>query len=139
MYYEEPIQIENLVKEVSNINQVFTQYGGMRPFGVALIIGGVDKTGKRLFETEPSGALAEYHAIAIGKNKDKVMEFFEKEWKESISKANAIKLLMKALEKGLDEKEKIEYRNLEFMFIDSTQKFEHISLEEIKSSLSKKE
>src|SRR3989344_2681813 len=98
MYYEEAIQVENLVKEVSNTMQVFTQYGGMRPFGISFIIGGVDNTGKRLFETEPSGALAEYHAIAIGRNKHKAMELFEKEWKEDISLEEGMKLLLKAIE-----------------------------------------
>ncbi|MBU0662078.1 archaeal proteasome endopeptidase complex subunit alpha [Candidatus Micrarchaeota archaeon] len=58
MYYDESILVETLVKEVSNVKQIFTQYGGMRPFGVSFILGGVDNTGKRLFETEPSGALA---------------------------------------------------------------------------------
>lgn len=75
-YYDEAIGVETLVKEISGISQVFTQYAGMRPFGVSFIIGGVDSTGFRLFETEPSGALAEYSAIAIGKNKNKAMDFF---------------------------------------------------------------
>src|SRR3989344_7084723 len=64
VYYEESIQVETLVKEIANVNQIFTQYGGMRPFGVSIIFGGVDDSGKRLFESEPSGALAEYSAIA---------------------------------------------------------------------------
>ncbi|PIN85413.1 MAG: proteasome subunit alpha [Candidatus Diapherotrites archaeon CG11_big_fil_rev_8_21_14_0_20_37_9] len=137
-YYDEPIQIETLVKEVSNVNQIFTQYGGMRPFGVSLIIGGIDKSGKRLFETEPSGALAEYHAIAIGKNKNKAMEFFEKEWKENLSKQVASKLLLKALKLGLDEKETFDAHNLEFKFIDSAQKFNPISEEELNGLLNNK-
>jgi len=78
MYYDEPISIEALVKEISNIKQIFTQYGGMRPFGISFIIGGVDVSGSRLFETEPSGALAEYNAIAIGKNKEKAMDRLRK-------------------------------------------------------------
>ncbi|HLC79340.1 MAG TPA: archaeal proteasome endopeptidase complex subunit alpha [archaeon] len=131
-YYEEPIQVENLVKEVSNVQQIFTQYGGMRPFGISFIIGGVDNTGRRLFETEASGALAEYHAIAIGKNKNKAMELFEKEWKDNISREGAIKLCLKALEMGLDEKEKLDPKRLQFMFIDSARKFTPVSQDELK-------
>ncbi len=138
-YYEEPIQIENLAKEVSNLKQLYTQYGGMRPFGISFIIGGVDSTGKRLFETEPSGALAEYHAIAIGKNKNKAMEFFEKEWKENLSKESAVRLLLKALESGLDEKEKLDLKRVQFMFVDGARKFTHVSQEELKAFTSKKE
>jgi len=135
--YEESIQTEALVKELSNINQVFTQYGGMRPFGVSFIVGGVDSSGKRLFETEPSGALAEYHAIAIGKNRTKAMEFFEKDWKENMSKEAAVKLLLKALEFGLDEKEKLDIKRVQFMLIDSSQKFKPVSQDELKGYAAK--
>ncbi len=135
--YEEAIQTESLVKELSNIKQVFTQYGGMRPFGVSFIIGGVDTSGKRLFETEPSGALAEYHAIAIGKNRTKAMEFFEKEWKDNMSKEAAVKLLLKALEFGLDEKEKLDIKRVQFMLIDSAQKFRPVSQDELKGYAAK--
>jgi len=138
MYYEEAIQIEALAKEVSNLKQFFTQYGGMRPFGISLIIGGVDKTGKRLFETEPSGALAEYHAIAIGKNRNKAMELFEKEWKENMSKEAAAKLLLKALEKSLDEKEKFDVNKLQFTIVDDSLQFKLISHEELKGYLNNK-
>ncbi len=139
-FYEEPIHVETLVKDVSNIKQVFTQYGGMRPFGISFIIGGIDTTGKRLFETEPSGALAEYHAVAIGKNRSKAMEFFEKEWKENLSKDAAIKLLLKALEFGLDEKEKLDVKRLQFMFIDSSlKKYQPISVKELADLHSKKD
>jgi len=136
-YYEEPIQIETLVKEISNINQAFTQYGGMRPFGIAFIIAGVDSTGSRLFETEPSGALAEYQAIAIGKNKEKAMELFERDWKENMSFDDAMVLSMKALKVGLDEKDKLDYKRLEYAFIDSSMVYKKIPNEKIKTYLSK--
>jgi len=139
MYYEEAIQVETLAKEISNVKQLFTQYGGMRPFGVSLIIGGVDTTGRRLFETEPSGAMAEYHAVAIGKNRQKAMEIFEKEWKENLSKDAAVKLLVKALEHGLEGKEKLDNSKLQFTLVDATsKKFSPISQEELKGLLSPK-
>ena len=139
MYYEEAIQVETLAKQISDFKQLFTQYGGMRPFGVSLIIGGVDNTGKRLFETEPSGALAEYHAVAIGRNRQKAMELFEKEWKENLSKDAAIKVLVKALERGLEGKEKIDSTKLQFTIVDTTsKKFNPISKDELKGLLSSK-
>ena len=124
------------MKEVSNVKQIFTQYAGMRPFGISFIVGGVDNTGKRLFETEPSGALAEYHAVAIGKNKNKAMDVLEKDWRENLSKEAAIKLLLHAIEKSLEEKEKFDLKRLQFMFVDSTQKFKPVSQEELKGSMS---
>jgi len=136
-YYEEPIQVETLVKEISNINQAFTQYGGMRPFGIAFIIAGVDSTGRRLFETEPSGALAEYQAIAVGKNKEKAMDLFERDWKENMSFDDAMVLSIKALKVGLDEKDKLDYKRLEYAFIDSSRIYKKIPNEKIRTYLSK--
>lgn len=138
VYYDSPIQIESLVKEISNTKQLYTQYGGMRPFGISFIVGGVDSTGRRLFETEPSGALAEYHAIAIGKNRNKAMEFFEKEYKENLSKESAVKLLLKALEFGLDEKEKLDLKRVQFTVVDSARKFKQVSQEELRSIVGSK-
>ncbi|HIH16078.1 MAG TPA: archaeal proteasome endopeptidase complex subunit alpha [Candidatus Diapherotrites archaeon] len=135
MYYEESIQLETLVKDISNIMQLFTQYGGMRPFGISFIVGGVDNSGKRLFETEPSGALAEYQAIAIGKGKAKAMEILEKEYKEDISLEDGMKLLLKAIEGSLGEKEKLDLKRVEFAFIDSKRVFTRIPNDKLKSYL----
>ncbi|MFH1255715.1 MAG: archaeal proteasome endopeptidase complex subunit alpha [Candidatus Diapherotrites archaeon] len=137
MYYDEPINVETLVKEISNINQIFTQYGGMRPFGVSFIFGGIDETGNRLFETEPSGALAEYTAVAIGKNKHKAMELLEKDYKEGLSFDAGIQLLVDVLKKGLDEKEKLDYKRLEFSFVEEGKReFERIPVERLKGFVS---
>jgi len=96
-FYEEPIHVETLVKEVCGLKQLYTQYGGMRPFGVSFIVGGWDESGKRLFETEPSGALAEYKAVAIGAGRNEAMELFEKEYVENMSYDQGISLLLKAI------------------------------------------
>jgi len=138
MYYEEDIQVETLVKQVSGIKQLFTQYAGMRPFGVSFIIGGVDQTGPRLFETEPSGALAEYTAITIGKGKKEAMHFLEKNFKEGLSQDSAISLALKALEKGLGDKGKFDVNRLDFAFIEKGKPFERISNQKLKSILGKK-
>lgn len=135
MYYEEPIQIEVLVKEISNIMQLFTQYGGMRPFGISFIVGGVDNSGRRLFETEPSGALAEYMAIAIGKGKAKAMEILEKEYKEDLSLEDGIKVLLKSIEGSLGEKEKLDLKRVEFAYVDSSRVFKRIPNDKLKSYL----
>ena len=53
--YDEPIDIEVVTKRICDIQQMYTQHAGVRPFGVSLIFGGVDKTGPRVFATHPSG------------------------------------------------------------------------------------
>ncbi|MCQ5340924.1 MAG: proteasome subunit alpha, partial [Candidatus Methanomethylicia archaeon] len=68
-----------------------------RPFGVSLLIAGVDKVGPRLFMTEPSGAYAGYFAVAIGAGAQTVTEFFEKNYNEKITLPSAINLALRAL------------------------------------------
>lgn len=138
MYYEEKIQVETLVKKISGIKQLFTQYAGMRPFGVSFIIGGVDETGPRLFETEPSGALAEYVGIAIGKGKKEANKQLEKGFKESMTQDEAIKLILDALQKALDEKEKLDFNGLDFAFVEKGSPFQKLSRQKLKSILGKK-
>ncbi len=118
MVFSEPIQTEVMAKEIAETKQAFTQYGGLRPFGVAFIIGGFDEKGPALFETEPSGALAQFKAVAVGRNKEKAMEIFEKEFKEGLSLEKAISIAYKALEKSMPEKEKIAIERLEFAIVD---------------------
>jgi len=133
MVFSENIQVETMAKEIAETKQAFTQYGGLRPFGVAFIIGGFDEKGPKLFETEPSGALAEYKAVAVGRNKDKAMEVFEKEFKEGLSLSDAINMAYKSLEKSMPEKEKISTARVEFAVIDK-EGFRHLSDREFKAA-----
>ena len=135
-HYDESIGVETLVKEIGSIKQAFTQYGGMRPFGIAFIIGGVDSSGTRLFETEPSGALAEYQAVAIGQNKNKAMELFEKQYREGMSLDGAVALGLKAIKAGLEGKQRLDPKSIEFAYIDSSRKFKRVPGDKIKSFLS---
>jgi len=137
MYYEEKIEVETLVKELAGIKQLFTQYAGMRPFGVSLIIGGIDFKGKHLFETEPSGALAEYRAIAIGKGKKHAMELLEKKFNERMSFEDAAKLAYNAIKVSLDKKEPFSINSLDFAFIEEGKEFQRIPPKKLKSVLGK--
>ncbi|MFH1752115.1 MAG: archaeal proteasome endopeptidase complex subunit alpha [archaeon] len=131
--YDEPLQVEVLVKRVAAVTQYFTQYGGIRPFGVSFIFGGVDEFGKRLFESEPNGALAEYKAIAIGRNKNAVMGLLEKEFKEKLSLDEALSLAVSALKKSLPADEKMSDERLEFSIVDEKMKYKKIKNEKIAS------
>jgi proteasome alpha subunit len=133
MVFSENIQVEAMAKEIAETKQAFTQYGGLRPFGVAFIIGGLDEKGPKLFETEPSGALAEYRAVAVGRNKEKAMEVLEKEFKEGLLVPDAVALAFKAIEKSMPEKEKFTLTRAEFAVIDKNG-FRHLSERELKSA-----
>jgi proteasome alpha subunit len=99
--YAEPASVEAIAREVCDLMQVYTQYGGIRPFGVSLLVAGVDSE-PRLFEAEPSGALTGYLADAVGSGKKEVEEFLEKEYKKDLSQDQAIDLAIKALKKSTD-------------------------------------
>lgn len=95
--YDEPIGVEVLAKKICDFKQTYTQYGGVRPFGTALLIAGVEDSEARLFETDPSGALLEYKATGIGAGRPEIMEVFEKKYTDEINLKDAINLGLEAL------------------------------------------
>jgi proteasome alpha subunit len=100
--YAAPIPVDMLTKKMCDFMQSFTQYGGARPYGTALLIGGVDENGIHLFETDPSGAYQSYHAGAIGSGRNTVIDFFESNWKDNLTMNAAMKLGLEGLRKSLD-------------------------------------
>ncbi|MBW3583130.1 MAG: archaeal proteasome endopeptidase complex subunit alpha [Euryarchaeota archaeon] len=102
--YDEPISLHTLVKKICDFKQSYTQYGGVRPFGTALLIAGVDDTGAHLFETDPSGALMEYKASSVGSGRNQAMEIFEDAYKDGLDQKAAIVLALKALHAATEGK-----------------------------------
>ncbi len=102
--YDENIGVEVLAKKICDHKQYYTQFGGVRPYGTALLIAGVDDTRPRLFETDPSGALLEYKATAIGAGRNTFMEVFEADYRGDLSIDEAISLGMTALYKSTEGK-----------------------------------
>ncbi len=99
--FDEPIGVKELARKICDFKQQYTQFGGVRPFGVSLLIAGVDNEPK-LFETDPSGALLEYKATAIGSERQKVMEYFEKEYRDEMSLGEAIHMGLVAMGKAIN-------------------------------------
>jgi proteasome alpha subunit len=137
IYYDESIDVEKLAKEISSIKQIFTQYAGMRPFGVSLIIAGVNNGKRRVFETEPSGALAEYKATAIGKNKKKALDLLEKKYNEKLSLEDGIKLIASVIKQCKEKGEPFNINNLEFAYVEDKTPFTKLTAKELKSILGK--
>ncbi|MCK4847747.1 MAG: archaeal proteasome endopeptidase complex subunit alpha [Candidatus Heimdallarchaeota archaeon] len=76
--YSESITVENLTRRLADIKQAYTQHAGVRPFGVSLLIAGVDDLhGPQLFMTEPSGSYWGYRAAAIGSGAPVIIEHLE--------------------------------------------------------------
>ena len=101
--YDEPVGIETLTKAVTDHIQGYTQTGGARPFGVALLVGGIGPDGPRLFETDPSGTPYEWRAVAIGGDRDSIQGFLEEEYRDDLDIEDGIRLSLRALGSGADE------------------------------------
>ncbi|MCL2157356.1 MAG: archaeal proteasome endopeptidase complex subunit alpha [Methanobrevibacter sp.] len=128
--YNEPIRVESLAKKICDMKQLYTQNGGVRPFGSALIIGGVTENSCKLFETDPSGALIEYKATAIGSGRQASMEVFEEFYKEDMNLDEAIDLALDAVFEATEGKTTAE--SVEIAVIEtSTKKYRRISDEEV--------
>jgi proteasome alpha subunit len=128
--YNEAPDIDLIARGVCDTMQVYTQYGGIRPFGVSLLIAGVDSTGPKLFEAEPSGAMTAYKADSIGAHKKEVDEALEKNFKETISVDDAIKIAMDAIKST--QEEKIVPENIEISYVPmKTKKMVSLSDKEI--------
>ena len=120
LIYDEPVDVEGVAKNIADMAQQFTQYAGVRPFGVALILAGVDKTGASLYLTDPSGTYIGYDAVAIGAGSDQVTEFLEKQYQIEISMDDAGALAMQSI--YLVSEEKTGTRHVKMAVIDNEAK-----------------
>ncbi|MBN2228766.1 MAG: archaeal proteasome endopeptidase complex subunit alpha [Candidatus Thorarchaeota archaeon] len=100
--YDEPISIQSLVVNICDTKQQYTQYGGVRPFGVSLLVAGVDDHGPQLYTTDPSGSFWGWKAAAIGKEADVVRDFFSENYKNNLKLEAAQTLALKGLLRSED-------------------------------------
>ncbi len=114
--YGEPISVPSITKYLANQKHMVTQYAGVRPYGVGLLVGGVDDGGPKLYETDPSGTMIEWKAQAIGKGADKAKKTLKSGFKEGMLAKDGANLVLKALKSG--EKD-IGKENIELAVITS--------------------
>jgi proteasome alpha subunit len=103
--YDEPIDVEVVTKRICDIQQMYTQHAGVRPFGVSLVFGGVDKTGCRVFGTHPSGTYRGYKATALGAGRETVLATLKEEYREDMALEDATRLAVKCLVKALEARQ----------------------------------
>ena len=127
--YGEKTTVDSLVKKICDFKQNYTQFGGVRPFGTALLIAGFDEQGLHLYETDPSGAVIAYKAASIGAGRDTVVRVFEEKYKDNMSKKDAIELGLEALMESSEKS--VETDRIEIGLITKDQKFSLLSPEEV--------
>lgn len=125
--FNEPIRVTSLIKFICDLLQLYTQYGGIRPFGVSLLIAGQDDVGLRLFETDPSGTPTEWKATALGEGRAEIMDFLEKSYAPNMNLQESVILALKALKKAI--KKKLEADKVEIGIVEKS-KFTKLSVDE---------
>lgn len=133
--YDEAISVKELAKRICDFKQQYTQYGGVRPFGVSLLIAGVDEVPK-LYETDPSGALLEYKATAIGMGRNVVVEYFEKEYNTDMGFEEALILGLVAMGKAIESELSVENIEVGYVRLED-KKFKDMDAEELKLYIDK--
>ena len=106
--YDSEIDTLTIVKDICDLKQVCTQSGGLRPFGVSVLVAGIDDHTPRLFETDPIGIYFQYRATAIGEGEVEVEEILHSEYRPDLTIDEGLKLSLKALKKVLGENFKVE-------------------------------
>ena len=99
--YDSPIDTLTIVKDMCDLKQICTQSGGLRPFGVSLLVAGIEDHTPRLFETDPTGIFFQYKATVIGEGEVEVEEMLHSEYNEKITIEDGLRLSLKALKKFL--------------------------------------
>ena len=105
MTYDESVEVSTVAKYLADQAHQFTQYSGVRPNGVALIIAGVDQKGESIYVTDPSGTYVQYAAIAIGAGSDEVNAFLEKHYNAEMNLRDAASLAISAINTKAEKKE----------------------------------
>jgi proteasome alpha subunit len=106
--YDSPIEPEVIIKEISNVKQQFTQYGGARPFGVSLIVAGMQDGKGKLFTSDITGNYFEYYANAIGENDLKIKEKLREKYKQNLDLKKGIKLALEIMKEVQGDKFNLE-------------------------------
>jgi proteasome alpha subunit len=132
LIYDEVVDVEGVAKNLADMAQQYTQYAGARPFGVALILAGVDNNGIGLYLTDPSGTYIGYDAVAIGAGSEQVTEHLEKNYKNDISLDKACVLAIESI--FMVSEEKTGTKHIRLAVIDSKSKtLRMMPLEEIEN------
>ncbi|XP_057988856.1 proteasome subunit alpha type-2-A isoform X1 [Hevea brasiliensis] len=135
--YKEPIPVTQLVRETAAVMQEFTQSGGVRPFGVSLLVAGYDDKGPQLYQVDPSGSYFSWKASAMGKNVSNAKTFLEKRYTDDMELDDAVHTAILTLKEGFEGQ--ISGKNIEIGIIGADKKFRVLTSAEIDDYLAEVE
>lgn len=131
MTYDEAVEVETVAKYLADQCHQFTQYAGVRPYGVALIIAGVDQKGSSIYVTDPSGTFVQYAAVAIGAGSEEVTDFLEKHYDENMALDDCAALAISAINLKTEEREGVKHIKMS-KITGETKGIEKVSEEDLK-------
>jgi len=131
--YDSAIDVLSVVKEICDLKQICTQSGGLRPFGVSLLIAGVEENGTpKLYLTEPYGLYFQYKAVVIGEGENEITEVLQKKYRASISVKEGVSLAVNSLKDFLQNDFGVE--RVDAVIVTKSGK-KHLTSAEIKAHL----
>lgn len=116
--YDEPVEVETVAKYLADQCHQYTQYSGVRPYGVALIIAGADEKGGAIYVTDPSGTYVSYAAVAIGASSEEVTEFLEKNYNSEMSLEEGAALATAAINLKSEKKDGAKHVKMSWVKLD---------------------
>lgn len=133
--YDEPVRLNMLVKSIADLKQIYTQYGGIRPFGCSLFFIAVDSTGTQIYTTSPSGIYRPYKAYALGSGEAQAREYIQNNYKDDMSFSDIINLALNAIKETIDEE--LTKENIRIAYVKSEEKkFKICSKDEVEKYIS---
>lgn len=133
--YDSKIDLLSVVKEIADLKQVCTQSAGLRPFGVSLLVGGVEEDGSiKLFLTEPYGLYYQYKAVVIGEGEAEIDAILQKKYKANLSLDEGMKLGLSAMKEFLGTEFNVE--RVDVVYVDvKNKRWTKLSDDELKKIL----
>jgi proteasome alpha subunit len=120
MTYDSDIEPELIIREIANTMQQFTQYGGARPYGVSLMVAGLNDGVPELYTSDVTGNYFSYHTNAIGENDEKIKNKLREKYKESFDLKKGINLALTIFEEINENKFDVERFELLYLKKDGT-------------------
>jgi 20S proteasome subunit alpha 2 len=131
--YREQIPIAQLVQQTATVMQEFTQSGGVRPFGVSLLMAGFDDYGPQLYQIDPSGSFFSWKASAIGSNMNNTNNLLTSRYASEIDLEDAIHMIIRTINDGHDNR--LSEKTIELAFIGPNRRFQVLKGSELRDYL----
>ena len=107
--------------------------GGVRPFGVSLLLAGYDENGPQLYQIDPSGSYFAWKASAIGKNMTNAKTFLEKRYNDDMELDDAVHTALLTLKEGFEGQ--MSGKNVEVAIVGPDQTFKVLTSAEVSDYL----